>query len=60
MWFIILTVIAVVIVVMYCFTDFPISPFHAFLFLLAYIYCCKVKIESIIMKRKLENDEKKD
>lgn len=60
MWFIILTVIAVVIVVMYCFTDFPISPVHAFLFLLAYIYCCKVEIESIIMKRKLKNDEKKD
>ena len=60
MWFIILTVIAVAIVLMYCFTDFPISPVQAFLFLLAYIYCCKVEIESIIMKRKLKNDEKKD
>lgn len=59
MWFIILTIMAVVIAVMYFFTDFQISPVHAILFLLAYVYCCKLEIGSIIMKQKLKDDEKK-
>jgi len=59
MWFVILSILAVLLAVLFIFTDLPISPVNLFLFLLAYIFCCFLELYSIVAKRKFDKNRKK-
>lgn len=52
MWFLILSILAVLLVVLKFFLDLPISLVNLFLFLLAYIFCCFLELYAIFVKCK--------